>query len=113
MLAKKEYRARLRAWVREMKSLSGCKICGTTDPLKLEFHHRDPAEKLYKIADMVSRAMSVHDILREIEKCDILCDQHHEEADRILLEKYNYRLPRNPKKHKEQRGGRKKRNVKH
>lgn len=106
MLDKKEYRVRLRDWVREMKALMGCKVCGLSDPLKLEFHHRNPAEKMYKIADMVSKGMPLPEILAEIRKCDILCVEHHEEADRVLLEKWEYKLPRHPHKHPDQRGGR-------
>ncbi len=90
-----------------MKALRGCKVCGLSDPLKLEFHHRDPVEKLYKIADMVSSGMSVESILVEIAKCDVLCTEHHEEADQALLEKFDYNLPRNPAKRKTHRGKRK------
>jgi hypothetical protein len=61
---------------------------------------------------MVSKGMSVHEILVEIAKCDILCVDHHEDADRILLEMYDYKLPQHPDKHPDSRGGRRKRKGK-
>jgi len=108
MLARKEYKSELRKMVRDIKRLSGCKKCGVSDPDILEFHHIDPGQKIWKIADMVSKGMKIPDVLKEIVKCEVLCTKHHDEADLILLEKYNYKLPRNKNRQPQRRAGKKK-----
>lgn len=54
---------------------SKCKVCGESDPLVLEFDHRDPATKAYNVAEMLN--LSESKIQSEIDKCDILCANCH------------------------------------
>ena len=70
------YRIEVVRWINEMKLKEGCKICGTKE--KLQYHHRDPKEKLMAISTMISREKSKELILKEIEKCDILCKPCHD-----------------------------------
>ena len=76
----------------EYKSNLGCAKCGETKPYMLEFHHRDPNEKDFNISDR-SRA-SIETIMDEIEKCVVLCSNHHKEfhwlndKENITLEEY-------------------------
>lgn len=55
--------------------VSKCAKCGETDPLVLEFDHRDPKTKKYAITDMLH--LSWVTILAEIAKCDVLCANCH------------------------------------
>jgi len=67
-----------RHFLNAMKVGAGCLRCGTRAGL-LHFHHRDPATKLFKVADNVLKQWS--ELMAEIFKCDVLCNschaQHH------------------------------------
>ncbi len=55
-----------------------CQICGYEKcPAALEFHHRDPNEKDYDWNKMRRRAWD--DIIKELDKCDMLCANCHRE----------------------------------
>lgn len=61
----------------EIKMFFGCKICGYRQhPKALEFHHRNPAEKLFNIACAVT-GLGLPRIFAEMDKCDILCANCH------------------------------------
>ncbi len=63
------------AWLRKLKAERGCSICGESDPVCLDFHHKDPEEKEFQIATCISH--SKEKLLSEMEKCDILCSNCH------------------------------------
>lgn len=52
-----------------------CKDCGFDNPAGLQFHHRDPAEKLFEIAAGLTRPEAV--LWAEVDKCDLLCGTCH------------------------------------
>jgi len=62
-----------------VKLLQGrcCQTCGFDNIVTLEFHHRNPDDKLMCVSDMLARNHSWAKILLEIEKCDILCANCH------------------------------------
>lgn len=70
-----EHRENKRKLVNEVKYLNGCCICGEDHPATLDFHHRNPEEKLFSIADGVGH--SVPKLLEEINKCDVICSNCH------------------------------------
>lgn len=54
--------------------------CGVSHRGALQFHHRDPAQKVDTIMKMISAhpwTYSVEDLLIELEKCDLLCANCH------------------------------------
>lgn len=66
-----------------VKAFVGCQGCGwhpeTLDEAKLlDWHHRDPATKLFKVCLMHSRSLQV--VNDEIAKCDVLCQTCHRAA---------------------------------
>lgn len=74
---RKNYRKKLRA-VRLLKRLIGpCTVCGAKyPPVAMHFHHRNPAEKLANVSDML-RGYSWKMIVTEIRKCDLVCAVCH------------------------------------
>lgn len=90
--ANKRYQQRRDECKRAAASLLGgvCQVCGYDHVGALQFHHRDPAEKVNEIGNMIQRhpnIYSVEDILIELSKCDLLCsnchDVYHWEAARV------------------------------
>lgn len=58
--------------IRELKRRP-CQSCGNTyHPVAMHFHHRDPSTKIDNVSNML-RGYSMDVILREIDKCDLLC----------------------------------------
>ena len=55
---------------------SGCLRCGESHPACLDFHHRDPASKIYAVTD-ATRFWKLEKLAKEIEKCDVLCANCH------------------------------------
>jgi hypothetical protein len=61
----------------EYLSSHSCVDCNESDPVVLEFDHRDRAKKKFSIANAVRNANSWDTILKEIEKCDVRCANCH------------------------------------
>ena len=74
---KRRKRAEMRAWFQDLKAQYCCYECGEDDPRCLDFHHRDPEEKEFILADAVRRGWGKKKILAEIDKCDVLCSNCH------------------------------------
>lgn len=54
-----------------------CIDCGENNPIVLEFDHKDGSNKVSSISKMVQNQFSIENILKEIEKCDVRCANHH------------------------------------
>lgn len=65
-----------RKWIIEIKNSLLCKECGEKRIHCLDFHHRDPNEKDFKLSSAIYR-YSKERILAEISKCDVLCANCH------------------------------------
>jgi hypothetical protein len=75
-LRDRTHRANIQRRVREIKLKKGCLFCGfNKHHAALEFHHRNPKEKKFRIA--LSRNYSWKMVEQEIEKCDVLCANCH------------------------------------
>ena len=73
----KEYREQAFRWLLEYYKTHPCVDCGETDPVVLEFDHRDPCEKETEVSVMVRRVLSLARIKREVAKCDVRCSNCH------------------------------------
>lgn len=73
---------RKRQWLVSIKMERGCDKCGCrpTNPKVLHFHHRDPSTKLFNISQNVHNYGRAK-LQSEIDKCDVLCEPCHMEAD--------------------------------
>jgi len=68
------YRKRLKMKAVEYKG-GECLTCGySTSIVALTFHHRDPREKDFNIVKMTSMSEAT---FRELDKCDLLCENCH------------------------------------
>lgn len=54
-----------------------CVDCGESDPIVLQFDHREPSEKSGNVSALISRGNSWSRVLAEIEKCDVRCANCH------------------------------------
>lgn len=73
----KEYKQININWLIKIKENLKCSKCGESHIACLDFHHLDPAGKEYGISHMAYSGMSKESILKEIEKCIILCSNCH------------------------------------
>lgn len=70
-------KAKVAITIMQFKKDKRCITCGEPDPRCLDFHHRNPFEKKMAIAQMVSNKYSIKTIMKEIEKCDLVCRNCH------------------------------------
>lgn len=64
-------------WARSLKEGQSCARCGHVGhPETMDWHHRDPSSKEFKVSTAVYRAGRAR-ILAEIAKCDLLCRACH------------------------------------
>lgn len=55
-----------------------CKLCRETHPACLDFHHKDPDQKVVmNVAKLISKNYGWERILAEIAKCDVICANCH------------------------------------
>jgi hypothetical protein len=69
----------------EYLSTHPCSICGETDPVVLEFHHL--GEKDNEVSRLMGRGASLEALIREIEKCSVVCANCHR---RITAEEHGW-----------------------
>ena len=74
---KNDRRAIATEFVRNIKLASGCSLCDENEPIALDFHHLDPAEKGDRISNMTKERRTLKDIEAEIKKCILLCSNCH------------------------------------
>lgn len=72
-----EYKNELYLWYKELKSTLKCEVCGENHPACLEFHHKDPSEKDGEIFKAVHDGWGKERIIKEIDKCKVLCSNCH------------------------------------
>jgi len=77
LIRNKKNKKKGRDWFTEYKSQLSCKTCGENHPACLDFHHKDPSKKDVEVSKIVSNTFSIEYIMKEIEKCDILCANCH------------------------------------
>lgn len=75
----KEMRVRLTRLLLAYLMKHPCK-CGEDDPVLLDFHHKNPAEKAANVAALMTRRRPWAEILQEIKKCKVLCVRCHRYA---------------------------------
>lgn len=68
----------IRKWWKDYKSTLSCIKCGENHPACISFHHRDQSEKEVNLSEAAcNRGWGKERIMKEVEKCDILCSNCH------------------------------------
>lgn len=85
----KRNKKKSRVWYNEFKSNLKCNRCPENHPACLEFHHVDPTKKEFTISILIGTTYSIKKIIKEIEKCEILCanchrKHHYEEKNKTI-----------------------------
>lgn len=75
-----------------------CEVCGCTDPKLISWHHLNPENKLFNISEALdyTKKYSDLDLLNEIKKCQILCNNCHQKIHKINFDRES--LKRQPTK---------------
>jgi hypothetical protein len=74
--------------LRAVQELGGCcKLCGEKNIFKLSFHHTNPEDKDFALSEKRFTRFSI--LKKEIEKCELLCQNCHREShyDKDLVDK--------------------------
>ena len=61
----------------EYKKTLCCEVCGESESVCLDFHHKNPKEKEFNIALLKNTTGSFEKTKKEIEKCAVLCANCH------------------------------------
>lgn len=69
---KRKYRKANRSRKADYLGGLGCIDCGETEPVLLEFAHRDPSAKLANVSQLMGRS-AWRKVVVEIAKCDLRC----------------------------------------
>lgn len=70
-------RGEIKAWFLEHRTSLACIRCGEDHPACIDFHHRDPGQKVEKVTDMVRNGWGIQRIKDELNKCDPVCANCH------------------------------------
>jgi len=73
----KKRRLKIALWLHNYKKTLKCTKCGENHPATLDFHHRDPKDKIGSIAHSSCLGWGMKKLLKEIAKCDVLCANCH------------------------------------
>lgn len=66
-----------KAFVWEILKRASCMVCGFSNPLALEFDHKNPKTKKFPISTMLNAGYQIEDLKAEVDKCRILCANCH------------------------------------
>jgi hypothetical protein len=73
----KKVRKKTKDTIADIKAKAGCLYCEESHPACLDFDHRDPEEKLFGICEGIASGYSIKKLLKEIDKCDVVCSNCH------------------------------------
>jgi hypothetical protein len=74
VVSKREYKE----FFASLKEKEKCEICGeSNNPDILIYHHTIPGEKISNVSQMIADGVKKEIVLKEIEKCQILCSNCH------------------------------------
>ena len=80
---KEKTRKEVREAIRKIKARP-CMDCGVSYPYYvMDFDHRDARQKSWSIGAKVGGGITLSKILKEIEKCDVVCSNCHRERTHV------------------------------
>lgn len=72
----RQRKVEIKQWVDDVRRQGKCQ-CGESHPGCLDFHHTDPLSKEISISKMAEQGWGRDRILKELEKCQVLCSNCH------------------------------------
>jgi hypothetical protein len=72
-----EQKKKSKKWMHEYRSQLKCEYCDENHPACLDFHHVNPKEKSFSVGEGLARGRSINSLLKEIQKCIVLCANCH------------------------------------
>lgn len=77
-----EIRVTIKRIIQETKSTYGCQVCRKEyDPIVLDFHHKNPAEKSFNLFEAARWGYAVSTVIAEINKCVVCCANCHRRVE--------------------------------
>lgn len=73
-------------WYRSVKAGASCITCPEDDPVVLEFHHLNPADKCGNLSHMVRRGEPTYKLKEEFAKGVLVCANCHKKVHAGKLE---------------------------
>ena len=73
----KERKEEIKEWFSSYNENLKCELCEENHPATLQFHHTNPEEKELEISIAIHNGWSINKILKEIDKCQVLCANCH------------------------------------
>jgi hypothetical protein len=70
-------RQKVRAWLLDYLLSHPCVDCGESDPIVLEFDHREDVGKVFDIGSARRECVSLATVQVEVSKCDVRCANCH------------------------------------
>lgn len=64
-------------WFKNLKKKLKCSLCEEKESCCLEFHHLDSSKKETEVSNAIKLGWSKKRVLKEIEKCAVLCSNCH------------------------------------
>lgn len=83
--AQRRHRALIKQRLFDFLSTKACIDCGESDPIVLEFDHKNQTDKFKNISKMLSGHYSWNSLLKEINKCEIRCANCHRRKTYVQL----------------------------
>lgn len=72
-----DLRDRQQVWINEYKRNRRCRDCDVANPACLDLHHTGDKPKRRSVSQLVADSCSWNELLREIQKCTVLCANCH------------------------------------
>ena len=75
--ATRRHRLKRREYIFEYKKQHSCVYCGESNPLMLDLDHIDRTTKMGLPANMITSGHKWADVLKEVDKCQVVCANCH------------------------------------
>ena len=72
-------------WYVEYKKNKSCVVCGESESVCLDFHHLNGDDKDFLVSKMQYSTYSKETIMKEMEKCVILCSNCHRKVHANII----------------------------
>lgn len=78
-----EYKKEIHVWLYRYFQEHPCVDCDETNPIVLEFDHRDDTDKIAAVSLFVQARRSIKSVQREVAKCDVRCSNCHKKRTAV------------------------------